>query len=87
MKSEASDFHPTTVEEFRLNVWYAPRVCVGHDRPISALLLSVYGAVLFAAVTNALISIVGGGALLMSVFAAMLFAAVTIALVGIVVDR
>ena len=45
------------------------------------MLLSVYGAVLFAAVTFAL----GGNAVLMSVFAAMLVAAITIALVSIVV--
>ena len=83
MKSEASDFHPNMVEEFRTSSWYEPRVHVGHDRPISPLLLSVYGAVLFAAVTIALAGI-GGNTFLMSVYGAVLFAAITIALVGMV---
>ncbi len=61
MKSEASDFHPAIIEEFRRGTWYEPRDCAGHDRPISALLLSVYGSVLFAAVTIALVAIFGGG--------------------------
>ncbi len=61
MKSEASEFHPNIVEEFRRGTWYEPRDCAGHDRPISALLLAVYGAVLFAALTVALVSIFGGG--------------------------
>ncbi len=82
MNSEASDFHPNIVEQFRTSSWYEPRVCVGHDRPISALLLSVYGAVLFAAVIIALAGI-GGNAFLMSVFVAVLLAAITIALFGI----
>ncbi len=81
MKSEASHFHPTIVEEIRGGTWYEPWDRVGQDRPISAVLLSVYGAVLLAAVTFAL----GGSAVLMSVFAAMLFAAITIVLVSIVV--
>lgn len=84
MKNEASDFHPQIVEEFRQGTWYEPRDSVGQEHPISGLLLSVYGAVLFAAVIVALLGIVGGGAVLISVFAAMLFAAVTLALVGIV---
>ncbi len=84
MKSEATDFHPNIVEEFRTSNWYDPRVCVGHDRPISALLLSVYGGVLFAAITIALANI-GGNTFLMSVYAAVLLAAITIALVGIAV--
>ncbi len=82
MKSEASDFHPNMVEEFRTSSWYEPRVGVGHDRPISPLLLSVYGAVLFAAITIALDGI-GGNTFLMSVYAAVLLAAIIIALVGI----
>ena len=61
MKSEASDFHPAIIEEFRRGTWYDPRDCVGHDGPVSALLLSAYGAVLFAAVIIALVSIFGGG--------------------------
>ncbi len=61
MKSEATEFHPTIVEEFRRGTWYDPRDCAGHDGPISALLLSVYGAVLFAAVTIALVAVFGGG--------------------------
>ena len=47
------------------------------------LFLSGYGAVLFAAVTIALVS-VGGSGVLISVFVAVLFAAIAIALVGIV---
>ena len=81
MNSEASDFHPNIVEEIRGGTWYEPWDRVGQDRPISTVLLSVYGAVLFAAVTFA----PRGNAVLMSVFVAMLFAAITIALVGIVV--
>ena len=61
MNSDASDFHPNIVEEFRRGTWYEPRDCAGHDRPISALLLSVYGAVLFAAITIALVGVFGGG--------------------------
>ncbi len=61
MKSEATDFHPNIVEEFRRGTWYEPRDCAGHDRPISALLLSVFGAVLFAAITIALVGIFGRG--------------------------
>ncbi len=61
MNSEAKDFHPTIVEEFRRGTWYEPRDCAGHDRPISALLVSVFGAVLFAAIIIALVSIFGGG--------------------------
>ena len=79
MKREASHFHATIVEEIGGGTWYEPWDRVGQDRPISAVLLSVYGAVLFAAVTFAL----GGNAVLMSVFVLMLVAAITIALVGI----
>ena len=61
MKSEAIEFHPTIVEEFRRGTWYDPRDCAGHDRPINTLLLSVFGAVLFAAITIALVAIFGGG--------------------------
>ncbi len=61
MNSEARDFHPKIVEEFRRGTWYDPRDCAGHDRPISALLLSVYGAVLFAAITISLVAVFGGG--------------------------
>ncbi len=61
MKSEAIEFHPTIVEEFRRGTWYDPRDCAGHNGPISALLLSVFGAVLFAAITIALVTIFGGG--------------------------
>ncbi len=61
MKSEVTDFHPKIVEEFRRGTWYEPRDCAGHNGPISALLLSVYGAVLFAAIIIALVAIFGGG--------------------------
>ena len=82
MESEASDFHPNIVEEFRQSIRFEPRVCVGHESPISALLLSVYGAVLFAAVIVTVAGI-GGNTLLMSIFVAVLLAAITVALVGI----
>ncbi len=61
MKSEASHFHPTIVEEIRRGTWYQPWDRVGQDRPISAVLLAVYGAVLFAAITIALVGIVVTG--------------------------
>ena len=82
MKSEASHFHSNIVEEFRQGIWYEPRDSVGQDRPINSLLLSAYGAMLFAAVTVAVAGI-GGNTFLMSAFVAVLCAATTVALVGI----
>lgn len=67
--------------------WYEPGDSVGQDQPIRPVLLALYGAAIFAAITISLVSMVGGSAVLMSVFAAILFAAITIALVGIVTSQ
>ena len=60
MSSDTSEFHPNIVEEFRRGTWYQPRDCAGDDRPVSPMLLSIFGSVLFAAIAVMLVAVFGG---------------------------
>ncbi len=60
MKNETSECHPSIIEEFCGGAWYAPQEKDEPER-VKIGLLSVYGAVLFAAVATALVAFLGGG--------------------------
>ena len=59
MKNKVNECHPSIIEEFCGGAWYAPQE---KDEPKRVIgLLSVYGAILFAALATALVAFLGGG--------------------------
>ena len=60
MKDDVTDFHPTIVDDFRDGPLHGSQYG-GHDaRRTSPILLSIFGAALFAAVAMALVGAFGG---------------------------
>ena len=60
MKDDVSDFHPTIVDEFRQGPLPGSQREADDKRHASPILLSIFGAALFAAVAMALVGVFGG---------------------------
>ena len=60
MKDDVSDFHPTIVDEFRRGPLPGSQRGANDKRHIGSMLLSIFGAALFAAAAMALVGAFGG---------------------------
>lgn len=60
MSDDVSDFHPTLVDEFRRGPLPGSQRGANDKRRVSPMLLSIFGAALFANVAMALVGAFGG---------------------------